>query len=118
MLDPEPLTSGVFGLSYRRQSIFEALELNSKIHKELKKDLEKLDPKFTGGKGDEGAWAPNIDNDKAIETLEKTIKNCGYDVKKDARLGIDFASSLYYGILKVKYMNTKDMEKHWIPMNN
>jgi enolase len=75
------------------KSIFEALEMNSKIHKELKKDLEKLDPKFTGGKGDEGAWAPNIDNDKAIETLEKTIKNCGYDVKKDARLGIDFASS-------------------------
>ena len=38
--------------------------MNSKIHKELKKELDKVDPKFTGGKGDEGAWAPNIDNDK------------------------------------------------------
>ncbi|MER5176664.1 MAG: enolase [Candidatus Nitrosocosmicus sp.] len=75
------------------KSIFEALEINSKIHKELKKDLEKIDPKFTCGKGDEGAWAPTIDNDKAIETLERTIQNCGYDVKKDVRLGIDFASS-------------------------
>jgi enolase len=75
------------------KSIFEALDMNSKIHKELKKDLEKLDQKFTGGKGDEGAWAPNINNDKAIETLEQTIKNCGYDLKKDIRLGIDFASS-------------------------
>ncbi len=75
------------------KTIFEALEINSKIHKELKKDLEKIDPKFTCGKGDEGAWAPTIDNDKAIETLERTIQNCGYDVKKDVRLGIDFASS-------------------------
>jgi enolase len=75
------------------KSIFEALDINSKIHKELKKDLQKIDPNFTGGKGDEGAWAPIIDNDRAIETLEKTIKNCGYDVKKDVRLGIDFASS-------------------------
>jgi enolase len=75
------------------KSIFEALDINSKIHKELKKDLQKIDPNFTGGKGDEGAWAPIIDNDRAIEALEKTIKNCGYDVKKDVRLGIDFASS-------------------------
>ena len=75
------------------KSIFEALDINSKIHKELKKDLEKLDSKFTGGKGDEGAWAPNMDNDKAVEILEQTVKNCGYDVKNDVRLGIDFASS-------------------------
>jgi enolase len=75
------------------KSILEALEMNSKIHKELKKELDKVDPKFTGGKGDEGAWAPNIDNDKAIETLEKSARNCGYDLKKDVRLGIDFASS-------------------------
>jgi len=75
------------------KSIFEALETNSKIHKELKKILEKMEPKFTGGKGDEGAWAPNIDNDKAIETLEKAVRNCGYDSIKDVRLGIDFASS-------------------------
>ncbi len=75
------------------KSIFEALEMNSNIHKQLKKNLEKIDPRFTGGKGDEGAWAPNIDNDGAIEILEQTIANCGYDAKKDVRLGIDFASS-------------------------
>ena len=85
------------------ESIFEALEMNSKIHKELKKELEKVDPKFTGGKGDEGAWAPNIDNDKAIETLEKSVKNCGYDLKKDVRLGIDFASSSLWNQEKKVY---------------
>jgi enolase len=85
------------------KSIFEALEINSKIHKELKKDLEKLDSKFTSGKGDEGAWAPNMDNDKAIETLEQTVKNCGYDVKNDVRLGIDFASSSLWSSEKNVY---------------
>ncbi|MGN6349606.1 MAG: phosphopyruvate hydratase [Candidatus Nitrosocosmicus sp.] len=84
-------------------SIFEALEINSKIHKELKKQLEKIDPKFTGGKGDEGAWAPSIDNDKAIETLEKTVNSCGYDIKNDVRLGIDFASSSLWDPQKKVY---------------
>jgi enolase len=78
------------------KSIFEAVETNSKIHKELKKILEKIDHKFTGGKGDEGAWAPNIDNDKAVETLEQAVRNCGYDTTKDVRLGIDFASSSFW----------------------
>jgi len=85
------------------KSILEALEMNSKIHKELKKELDKVDPKFTGGKGDEGAWAPNIDNDKAIETLEKSARNCGYDLKKDVRLGIDFASSSLWNPEKKVY---------------
>ena len=85
------------------KSIFEALEMNSKIHKEVKKELEKADPKFTGGKGDEGAWAPNIDNDKAIETLEKSVRNCGYDLKRDIRLGIDFASSSLWNQEKKVY---------------
>jgi enolase len=85
------------------KSIFDALEMNSKIHKELKKELDKVDPKFTGGKGDEGAWAPNIDNDKAIETLEKSARNCGYDLKKDVRLGIDFASSSLWNPEKKVY---------------
>src|SRR5919107_488618 len=85
------------------KSIFEALEINSIIHKGLKKDLARLDLKFTGGKGDEGAWAPNMDNDKAIEMLEQTVKNCGYDVKNDVRLGIDFASSSLWNSKKNVY---------------
>lgn len=75
------------------KSIFEALEINSKIHKELKKNIEIIDPKFTYGKGDEGGWAPNLDNDGAMDIVEQTIIKCGYDPKKEIRMGIDFASS-------------------------
>jgi enolase len=74
-------------------SISEAISLNSQIHKEVKKSIEKIDSKFTYGKGDEGGWAPAIVNDRAIELVENTIINCGYDPKKEIRMGIDFASS-------------------------
>ena len=74
-------------------SISEAISLNSHIHKEVKKSIEKIDSKFTYGKGDEGGWAPAIVNDRAIELVENAIIHCGYDPKKEIRMGIDFASS-------------------------
>lgn len=74
-------------------SISEAISLNSQIHKEVRKSIEKIDSKFTYGKGDEGGWAPAIVNDRAIELVENTIINCGYDPKTEIRMGIDFASS-------------------------
>ena len=77
----------------KSQSIFEAISLNSNIHKEVKKSIEKIDSRFTYGKGDEGGWAPSIVNDRAIELVENAIISCGYDPKKEIRMGIDFASS-------------------------
>jgi len=74
-------------------NIQEALEINFRVHKELKKILEKEDQKFTYGRGDEGAWAPNINNDKAIVLVEKAILESGYSLRKEVSIGIDFASS-------------------------
>jgi enolase len=84
-------------------SISEAISLNSQIHKEVRKSIEKIDSKFTYGKGDEGGWAPAIVNDRAIELVENTIINCGYDPKKEIRMGIDFASSSMWDINKKVY---------------
>ncbi len=75
------------------KSIMEALEMNFKVHHETRKILETKDWKFTYGRGDEGAWAPNINNDEAIEILERAIENCGYRIRKEVALGLDFASS-------------------------
>jgi enolase len=75
------------------KSMMEAVTINSQIHKELKKTVEKIDKKFTYGKGDEGAWAPNVLNDAAAQLVEKSIIECGYDPKREVRMGIDFASS-------------------------
>ena len=75
------------------KNIHEAIQINFNIHKEVRKILEKLDNKFTYGRGDEGAWAPNLDNDKAFDVVEMAIKNSGYILRKDVGIGIDFASS-------------------------
>jgi enolase len=74
-------------------NIIEALEVNFTVHRELKKILEKKDKRFTYGRGDEGAWAPNINNDQAIEVVEKAIVESGYKLRKQVSIGIDFASS-------------------------
>ena len=84
-------------------SIFEAISLNSHIHKEVKKSIEKIDSKFTYGKGDEGGWAPAIVNDRAIELVENAIIRCGFDPKKEIRMGIDFASSSLWDSNKKVY---------------
>ncbi|HEU4605863.1 MAG TPA: enolase C-terminal domain-like protein [Nitrososphaera sp.] len=78
------------------KGIVEALEMNFKLHAETRKVIESIDKRFTYGRGDEGAWAPNVDNDRALEIVEKAVKNCGYALGKDMAIGIDFASSSFW----------------------
>jgi enolase len=78
--------------------IKQALEMNFYMHRELRKLLENEDKSFTNGRGDEGAWAPRVNNDKALELAERSIKNSGFEIGSDVALGIDFAaSSLWNG---------------------
>lgn len=75
------------------RTIMEALETNFNIHKEVRIVLEKIDKKFTYGRGDEGAWAPNVNNDKAVSIVAQAVENAGLRLGRDVALGIDFASS-------------------------
>lgn len=77
-------------------NIIDALEMNFKLHRETRKVIESIDKRFTYGKGDEGAWAPNVNNDQALEIIEKAVNNCGYTLGKDMAIGIDFASSSFW----------------------
>jgi enolase len=78
------------------KDIVEALEMNFKVHVETRKVIESIDKHFTYGRGDEGAWAPNINNDQALVIVEKAVKNSGYTLGKDVAIGIDFASSSFW----------------------
>ncbi|HEX6646973.1 MAG TPA: enolase [Nitrososphaeraceae archaeon] len=77
-------------------NIIEAIEINIRVHKQLKTILEKLDNNFTYGRGDEGAWAPNLNNDQALEVVEKAVSDSGYNSGKEVAIGIDFASSSFW----------------------
>ncbi len=78
------------------KNIFEAIQMNFRVHSETRKVIESMDKRFTYGRGDEGAWAPNVNNDQALEIVEKAIKNTGYTLGKEMAIGIDFASSSFW----------------------
>jgi enolase len=75
------------------RNVSEALEMNFRAHKEVRKVIETNDEDFTYGRGDEGGWAPKADNDQALAIAELAVKNCGFKIGDDMSLGIDFASS-------------------------
>jgi enolase len=89
------------------ENIIDALEMNFKLHRETRNVIESLDKRFTYGKGDEGAWAPNVNNDQALEIIEKAVRNCGYTLGKDMAIGIDFASSSFWNEEKQLYDYTR-----------
>ncbi|HJY15408.1 MAG TPA: enolase C-terminal domain-like protein, partial [Nitrososphaeraceae archaeon] len=80
----------------KAKGIMEAIQMNFNIHKEVKVLLEKKDKKFTYGRGDEGAWAPNLNNDEAVSTVAQAVENSGLKLGSDIGLGIDFASSSFW----------------------
>jgi enolase len=84
-------------------NIGEALRTNFKIHKEVRNVIERYDGKFTYGRGDEGAWAPNVTNDEALQITEKAIENAGFNLGQNVAMGIDFASSSLWDEKAKKY---------------
>ncbi|MDX1441715.1 MAG: enolase [Nitrosopumilaceae archaeon] len=86
------------------KSIREAIETNLSVHKELRKVLEKEDPNFTNGRGDEGGWAPKLNNEKALEVSALAIENLGFTLGKEVSLGVDFASSTQWDDKQEKYL--------------
>ena len=78
------------------RNIGDALEMNFRVHKEVRSVIQASDEDFTYGRGDEGGWAPNVDNDHALEITELAVKNCGFKIGTDMSLGIDFASSSFW----------------------
>ena len=86
------------------KTVREAIDMNLQVHKELRKLIQKEDPYFTNGRGDEGGWAPKFDNEKALEISTKAIENLGFTLGKEIALGVDFASSTQWNEDKGKYI--------------
>lgn len=82
----------------------ESIEMNLAVHKELGKTLQKDNPRFTNGRGDEGGWAPEMDNERALEISAQAIENLGFTLGKEVALGVDFASSTQWDEKKKKYV--------------
>ena len=86
------------------KTIRDAIEINLSVHKELRRVLEKEDPSFTNGRGDEGGWAPKLENIKALELSAKACENLGFTLGKEVALGVDFAASTQWSEERQKYI--------------
>ncbi|MBI4258281.1 MAG: enolase [Thaumarchaeota archaeon] len=85
------------------KNILDALHANTAVHKDLAKRLEKMDPNFTGGKGDEGAWAPRIRNEEALEVVYDSVRAVSDSTGIETRMGLDVAASSFWDKKKQVY---------------
>lgn len=85
-------------------NITEAVFANSNVHKRLKELIQVKDKSFTGGKGDEGGWAPNISNDDALEMQAKACEEIGDEMGIKIRPSLDMAASEMWNASQEKYI--------------
>jgi len=76
---------------YGAESIKEAVRMVSEVFHTLKGLLKKAG--HNTNVGDEGGFAPNIDNEQALEFCVKAIEAAGYKPGKDFGIALDCASS-------------------------
>lgn len=85
------------------KTVRDAIETNLSVHRELRRVLEREDPGFTNGRGDEGGWAPKLDNERALELSARACEGLGFTLGKEVSLGVDFASSTQWDGEKQMY---------------
>jgi enolase len=73
--------------------IEDAIRANITVHSEARRLIEKKQPLFAGGKGDEGAWAAQLGNEEAVELAAEAVAAASDKVGFRIRLGVDFAAS-------------------------
>ena len=73
----------------------ERLKRGAEIYHTLKNVLK--DKGYSVGVGDEGGFAPNLENEEqALDVIIEAIKKAGYEPKKDIALALDIASTEMY----------------------
>jgi len=79
----------------------EAVFANAAVHKYVKELLKKKG--IAAGKGDEGAWAPQIDDALAFELIAEATGHVEDEMKVSVDMGIDVASSQMWNGEGYKY---------------
>ena len=89
-------------------NVVEGIFANASIHKKLKELIQTNDSNFTGGKGDEGGWVPNITNDSALEIQAQACEEVGDELGIEIRPSLDMAASELWNADEQKYVYAQD----------
>lgn len=98
-------------LPIKVNSFFEAVKANIQIHQRVGSSLEKKDLTFTGGRTDEGAWAPNIKNEEALEIVATACQQVSDETGIRCGVGMDLASSSFWNHREKRYVYKRDNVK-------
>ncbi|WP_135826735.1 phosphopyruvate hydratase [Halorussus ruber] len=75
-------------------SVQDAVFANAEVHQKVHDLLAERD--IAAGKGDEGAWAPSIDDDEAFEIVDEATDAVADDFGFDIKFGLDVAGAEMY----------------------
>ncbi|MCU4752117.1 phosphopyruvate hydratase [Halobacteria archaeon AArc-curdl1] len=75
-------------------SVADAVFANAAVHATVSELLHERD--VPAGKGDEGAWAPSIDDAEAFEIVEEAVSTVEAEVGFEIRFGLDVAAAEMY----------------------
>ncbi|MFP8958628.1 phosphopyruvate hydratase [Natrialbaceae archaeon A-CW3] len=75
-------------------SVADAVFANAAVHAEVSELLHERD--VPAGKGDEGAWAPSIDDAEAFEIVDEAVSTIEDEVGFEIRFGLDVAAAEMY----------------------
>ena len=89
-------------------NVSDAIFANASVHKKLKELIQIKDSNFTGGKGDEGGWVPNITNADALEIQAQACEEVGDELGIEIRPSLDMAASELWDADKQKYDYAQD----------
>lgn len=95
-------------LPVKVNSFLEAAKANIFIHRRVGAYLLKKDKTFTGGRGDEGAWAPNLKNEDALEIVTKVCEEVSNETGIECRVGLDVAASSLWNQKESCYVYPRD----------
>ncbi|MDO5850966.1 MAG: phosphopyruvate hydratase [Methanobacteriaceae archaeon] len=90
------------------ESMTEAITTNVKVHRKIKSKIQEVDKTFTGGKGDEGGWAPNLTNDQTLEIQTSACEEITDETGILVKPCLDMASSEMWDSDKGKYIYSRE----------
>jgi enolase len=89
----------------------EAEKANIMVHHRIGALLRKDDPHFTGGRGDEGAWATSIGNEAALKVVVQACEEVSDEMGVECRACLDVAASSFWNEKENVYVYSRDRTK-------
>ena len=90
------------------ESITEAVFANIDVHRKIRELIQAKDTTFTGGKGDEGGWAPNLTSEEALEIQVKACQSVSEETGVEVKPALDMAASEMWDEEKEAYVYQRE----------